>query len=125
MLGWHISIFRQTSDGASPATVDSAEGARLAVWQTGIGGLDWVHELVKAKKAIDLGGNGYPCRYTVTGEDVISQIINGPPAARPVWASEENDILTKKWDGKTVVDHAAVTACRPGEWLLIVAWDES
>jgi hypothetical protein len=125
MLGWHISIYRQTNDGSSSATVEPPEGTRLAVWQTGLGGLDWVQELVKANKAIDLGGNGYPCRYTATAQNLIPQIIGEPPGARRIWASGENDILTEKWEGKTVIDRAAIAACRPDEWLLIVAWDES
>jgi hypothetical protein len=97
----------------------------LAVWQTGLGGLDWIQELVEANKATDLGGNGYPCRYTATAGNLIAQITDEPPGARPVWAFEEHDILTEKWEGKTLIDRAAIAVCRPDEWLLIVAWDES
>jgi hypothetical protein len=62
MLGWHISVYRQKVGGLS-----TPKGQRLAVWQTGLGGLDWLDELVKAGKAINLGENGgYPCRYTAT-----------------------------------------------------------
>jgi hypothetical protein len=125
MLGWHISIYRQTNDGATPAKDDSGLGARLAVWQTGLGGLDWIEELVKAGKAIDLGGNGYPCRYTATAENIIPRIIVEPPGARRIWSSGVHDILTEKWEGKTVIDRAVAVACRPDEWLLIEAWDES
>ena len=85
MLGWNIGVFKQRDDGASPATPQSQHGARLAVWQTGLGGLDWLEELVKAGKAISLGGNGYPCRYTATAEYLIPRIIETPPGARPVW----------------------------------------
>jgi hypothetical protein len=42
MLGWHVSIYRQTNGGASPATFESPEGASLAVWQTDVDGLDWL-----------------------------------------------------------------------------------
>ena len=79
MLGWHISIYRQADGGASPATTESIRSTRLAVWQTGLGGLDWVQELVQAGKAIDLGGNGYPCRYTAAAENLIPRIEDGPP----------------------------------------------
>ena len=125
MTGWHISVYRQTDKGASPATPQSPEGKRVAVWQTGSGGLQWVKELVKEGKATDLGGNGYPCRYTATARDLIPRIIDGPPGARSVWASGEKDILTDTWAGRTVIDHAEFAACRPDEWLLIEAWDES
>jgi hypothetical protein len=57
-------------------------GTRLAVWQTGLGRLDWVYELVKAGKAINLGGNGYPCRYTATAEYLTPRIIDEPPGAK-------------------------------------------
>ena len=125
MLGWHISIYRQTDDGASPATAESSPGTRVAVWQTGLGGLDWIDELVKAGKAINLGGRGYPSRYTATTENLIPRIGDEPPGARPVWAFGVGDILTEKWVGETLIDHAAAAACRPREWLLIEAWDES
>jgi hypothetical protein len=63
-LGWHISVYRQQTDGSARATFGGPRSTRLAVWQTGLGGLDWFNELVKAQKAIDLGGNGYPMGYT-------------------------------------------------------------
>ena len=39
MLGWNIGVFRQANGGASPASANSGEGTRLAVWQTGVNGL--------------------------------------------------------------------------------------
>jgi hypothetical protein len=125
MLGWHISVYRQTDGGASPATFQSPEGTRLAVWQADVEGLNWLHELVKAGKAINLDGNGYPCRYTATAENLIPQIIDTPPKARSDWLLEAGDIVTDKWEGKTVVDGAAAALCRPEEWLIVEAWDES
>ena len=125
MLGWHISIYRQSDDETSPASFESPEGERLAVWQTGLGGLDWLKELVNAGLAIDLGGNGYPCRYTATARTLLARIADGPPGARAVWASGVNDILTEKWAGRTVIDDATVAACRQDEWLIVEAWDES
>jgi hypothetical protein len=97
----------------------------VAVWQTGLGGLDWLDDLVKAGKAIDLGGNGYPNRYTAMVEYLVPMIVDGPPRARTPWVSGDSDILTAKWEGKTVVDRAVAAQCRPDEWLLVVAWDES
>jgi hypothetical protein len=31
MLGWHVSVYRQTDGGASPAAFESPEGTRVAV----------------------------------------------------------------------------------------------
>jgi hypothetical protein len=125
MLGWHISVYRQTDGGASPATNETPHGERLAVWQTGVRGLDWLSELSTAGKAIDLGGNGYPWRFTASAEHIIPKIILGPPEARETWHHDAGDILTDKWVGKTQVNGATAAICRPEEWLLVEAWDES
>jgi hypothetical protein len=125
MLGWHISVYRQTDGGASPATFESAEGPRLAVWQADWHGLDWLLELAKSGKAIDLGGSGYPCRFTATAEHLIPQFVERPPRAYDNWLLGAGDVVTDKWEGKTVVDGAAAAQCRPDEWLLVEAWDES
>ena len=125
MLGWHISVYRQADDGASPATFESPEGDRLAVWQTDMWGLDWLDELVKAGKAIDLDGNGYPLRYTSMAKYLTPKLCGEPPHAHHVWIREVGDMVTEKWAGKTVINHAAVAACHRDEWLLIEAWDES
>jgi len=125
MLGWNISIYRLMEKEAEPATDKSPTGVRLAVWQTGLRGLDWIDKLVEEGKAINLGGNGYPCRYTATAQYLIPHFINGVPEAHDTWAFEVTDILLKGWEGKTVIDQTAIAECRPDEWLLLVAWDES
>ena len=125
MLGWNISVYRQDGDGSSPATAESVAGVRLAVWQTELEGLNWIEELVKAGKVISLGGDGYPCRYTATAENLVSQIIDEPPMAKGVWARGENDIITEQWEGQTEINRTIAAACLPDEWLLIEAWDES
>jgi hypothetical protein len=105
--------------------MESSESTRIAVWQTGLGGLDWLDDLVKEGKAILLGGNGYPTRYTATVEHLIPPIVDGPPMANEVWGCGPQDILTEKWAGKTVIDYAAIKACLADEWLLVEAFDES
>ena len=125
MLGWNVSVFRQADGGSSPASAESPKGARLAVWQTGVFGLRWVTELVAAGHAVDLGGNGYPNRYTARGRYLIPLIVSGPPDANAAWIHDPEDIISPAWAGKTVIDEEAINACRPDEWLLIVAWDES
>jgi len=124
MLGWHVSVYRQKDGGTSPAKSESTQGTRLAVWQTGVNGLNWIDELVRTGKAIHLGGNGYPLRFTSTSEVLVPR-IKEPPEAKAVWTSGPGDVLTDKWAGKTMVDLGAIAECRPGEWLLVEAWDES
>ncbi len=126
MTGWHISVFRQQDGGSSPAKAGSEEGSRLAVWQTDVDGLHWLDDLVKAGVAIDLGGDGYPYYYTAKAEHLLPRILTGPPQAQSTWVCGPDDILDfSKWEGKTTIDRALADDCRPDEWLLIVAWDES
>ena len=117
MLGWHISVYRQTDVGA--------EGTRLAVWQTNIGGLNWLNKLVEAGKASNLGGSGYPLIYSGKAEHIIPFIVEKPLGANDVWTFEADDILTEKWEGTTVIDRAGIRACRLDERLIVKAWDES
>ena len=125
MLGWHISVYRLADGGQSPATPQSSMGARLAVWQTGWRGLDWLNELVADGKCIDLGGNGYPNRYTATAEFLIPRILDSPPLANRVWSRDESDVVLPEWEGRTVIDVEKAKACPSNEWLLVEAWDES
>jgi len=87
--------------------------------------LRWLNELVKKGQAINLGGDGYPCRYTARAEHLIPPILGGPPEARGTWLFGVHDVVTEKWAGRTVTDRAVVGACAPDEWLLVEAWDES
>lgn len=125
-IGWNIGVYRQRNDGQAPATFGSQAGPRLAVWQTGLCGLDWIEELVKQNKAISLGGTGYPLEFTAIAENIIPMILNGePPNAYPVWIFDYGDIILPGWLGKTTKDQSVMNECQPHEWLLIRAWDES
>ena len=144
MLGWHISVYtvvpqntsvstaqpdQPATRGLSLAEIDSlrdrfAEGARIAVWQSGIDGLRWIEDIVEAGAAIATKRNGYPSVFYAKALDVLPR-LDSPPGARDVWIYGPDDILSDKWAGKTVVDQEAAAACAPDEWLLIKAWDES
>lgn len=125
MLGWNIGVYRQQVGGAAPASFGSAHGTRLVVWQTGLGGLDWIYELVKQQKAIRLGGDGYPLEFTAMTMYLKTQLVEGPPHARAIWTYDPGDILLPGWLGETTKDLEALNACRSDEWLIVQAWDES
>ena len=126
MMCWNISVYRQDNDGASPATSESQHSSRIAIWQTKFySDINWLKDLAKEGKAIDLGGDGYPNRFTATAEHIVPRIIPEPPGARAVWGLDEGDCVTEEWEGRTVVDAALARQCRFDEWLLIVVWDES
>ena len=134
MSGYDITVSRQPSevldgeevkriDCLSPAAVpkDPSKGfltlkrQDLAVWQTDCYGLDWIEDLVKAGKAIRLRGGGYPSLYTATAENLITQIIDGPPRAKDYGSSGVGQ--QERWSAKAA-------ACSPDEWLRISAWDQ-
>lgn len=125
MLGWQITVFRQTDSRATPATPESQPGSRLAVWQTTLPGIAWLDELVDDGAAILLESGGYPNRYTAKASHLIPRIADGPPHANETWALSEFDEVGENWEGRTIIDDKTVTACVPEEWLLVVAWDES
>lgn len=92
-LGWHAIVYKQ-KDGTRPAAFDT-DGDCVHDWSTGVWGLNWLDDLVKADKAVSLGGNGYPIRYTAKTEDLIPKV--------------------PELKGQ----------CLPGEWLIVEAWDQS
>ena len=134
MSGYDITVSRQPSevldgeerkliDCLTPAAVpkDPSKGFLptfnrqvLAAWQTDYDGLDWIEDLVKTGKAIRLRGGGWPSLYTATAENLISQIIDGPPRAKDYGSS-----------GGDSFSSAKAAACSPDEWLRIEAWDTS
>ncbi len=88
-LGWNISVYRQQNGGMTPASAGAPHGARLAVWQAGLGGLDWLNDLVTHQKAISLGGNGYPIEYTATADHILPRLRAEPPGAKARWTFDE------------------------------------
>ena len=56
---------------------------------------------------------------------IVSRFREDPPEAKAVWSFDAGDIITPQWLGKTTKDPETIDACRPDEWLLIQAWDES
>jgi hypothetical protein len=121
VLGWHIVVCRQANHRELPAEAQSGAGSRVAVWKCER--LDWLDERVRAGGGISLGGNGYPNRYTVAAEQFIRRILEGPPGSRTPWLSNPPDISHERNAWKDGMDRIAAEDCRPGEWLLIEAWD--
>jgi hypothetical protein len=104
MLAYQVSVYRQQDGGASPATFSSPKGERLAVLSPELLDHKWMQEVVRAGNGIDLGGNGYPFRLTVTAGHLLPILEQDPPLG---------------------VDKAVAANCRPDEWLLIEVWDQS
>ena len=98
----------------------------MAVWQGGLGSLSWIRALTATADGEDLGGGGYPVRFTARAAVLDAPVRNGPPEAKEVWSSDVGDVIDFAiWPGRTVVDEVGLAECDPNEWLLIEAWDES
>jgi hypothetical protein len=113
MLGWQVYI-KQESD------------TLIASWCVGIGGLDWLDELVKQGLAEDLGGNGYPCKYSAKAEVILPKILTSPPInenAKPTLG--DNYIIDTKdsWDVK--INQEEINKSHPFATLIVECWDLS
>jgi len=113
MLGWQIYIKQENE-------------ALIASWCVGLGGLDWLDHLVNRGFAQNLGGNGYPCRYSANAEIIFQKILPYPPIneGAKLTLGEDYVIDTKEiWQVK--INHDAVKGCKPFEKLTIEVWDLS
>lgn len=125
MLGWHINIYKQVGDGSLPATSGTSAGRLLSDCHAGISGLDWISELVRTGHAIDLGGNGYPFRYTVRMGALRTLLSDGAPENPEATASETAEEFPRPKQGRVALDLRSIAECHRDEWLIIEAWDES
>ena len=113
MLGWQLYIKQE------PDTL-------IASWCVGLGGLDWLNDLVKRGLAQDLGGNGYPCKYSAKAEVILPKILPSPPINENAKITlGDNYILDSKENWKVKINQEAVKNCNISETLTIEAWDLS
>ena len=129
-LNWNITVSRLVNPPPSALSIDElppmsdATGAqRIAVWQAGWQGLDWLGALVSVGQAVEYG-NGYPFSYYVRAGDVRPHLAN-PPYENVHRIADAGDIVGRGWLGRTTIDHEAAETIEPGEWLHVTAWDES
>lgn len=128
MSGYQISVCRQENGGPAPASFKAPQGTRLALWHTGVGGLEWIEELVQQRQVISLGGDYYPAQYTAMAKYMIPRLRDDPGFAELDWVHWEFDTPENEvpgWLGKAAQNPEAIDACRPDEWLIIEAWDQS
>jgi hypothetical protein len=107
MLGWDIRVRREQAPRELP----------LASWSSGVLGLSWLDDLVRQHRAEDLGGNGYPKRYSMTAAvlfPIITQSVRTGEAAAPAgWGEQVN------------LERERMAACAADERLVLEAWDQS
>lgn len=116
MLGWRIVITTQRPEG---------EKSPLASWSGGLGAIDWLDSLVKAGRAVSLGGDGYPFRYTATAAVVASALTAGPPPHDGPIVIGDDYVSAGGWTSGVKVDSEALAKLPKDESLLVEAWDLS
>ncbi len=77
MLGWAVFVFREKDLQNEKSSREKARS--IARWESGLFGLQWIDSLVKEGNAADLGGNGYPNRYTTTADVLFPILRSGLP----------------------------------------------
>jgi len=115
MLGWAVFVHRVANPDSNDLIVH---------WQTGVFGLEWLDQLVKDGKAQDLGGNGYPDRYTVTAGILFPLIATGLPAHSSPLVIGDDYVLPQGWNG-SIVWKQDPARCKPDDVLFLEAWDQS
>jgi hypothetical protein len=104
----------------------AALGERVAVWQAGLYGLDWIRRLAEGDGGIALLRGGYPEWFLVRARDVATQFREGIPDEHSTWSTGLYDFpLGPNWLGKTTIDWTAVMLWGSVGWYLVKAWDES
>ncbi len=120
MLGWGISVFRKSDEDSH-----DIKNLTLARWETGAFGLGWLDELVKENKAVDLGGNGYPLRYSITAGVLFPILKAGLPKHGTPPVIGDDYMLPKGWNGNLLLNEKKFLTCPSDEILIVEAWDLS
>ncbi|HRA82102.1 MAG TPA: hypothetical protein PL024_11430 [Thauera sp.] len=123
MIGWWIVVAAQTPEERDRA-IDT-KPAVLANWEVGPGGIEWLHQLVKAGRASQLSFRVYPNRYTAKAANVLPLLAGGPPAHRGPPIIGDDYVMPANWKGNVIFHQDKIEACPPDQVLTIDAWDQS
>ena len=110
---------------------DDVLGGRLAVWQAGPYGLNWIAEAAAREGGVIRKFEcGYPHRYLAGAADILPTIrdhvpYKAPMYEHPSWVVPEGSVLLPGYVGKTTIDDKSIDECSADEWLYIEVWDES
>jgi hypothetical protein len=115
MLGWEV-IVKKESD---------ADGQSLIIWSTGFDGLSWLDELVKEGLAQDLGGNGYPNKYSGQASIILPKIVPSLPSYQGKVVIGDDYVLKGGENWAIKINQPKIDTCKPEELLIIEAWDGS
>jgi len=121
MLGWQIFICTEKNLNEDASTATS-----VASWVTGLGGDQWIKDLVTANKAQRLKDScGYPNYYTAKAKDILPLITKDLPQYNGFFVIGEDFLLNgkKNWDIK--LDKPRLATITPNKLLYVETWDSS
>jgi hypothetical protein len=124
MLGWYIVVFVADSE-SSDNKQSLTEKTRLASWNSGIGGRNWLDQLVTENKLLDLGGNGYPYTYSGKALVVLPIIASGPPSHDGPDIIGDDYFISGNKVYSLKLNELGISQCNPEAWLIIEVWDQS
>jgi hypothetical protein len=111
--------------GSAEVPKQTDDDPRIATWQTGLDGVDWLTQLVANGRALSTTRSGYPDTYTIPCRDFITRLDEGLPGEHATWVASPHDIIVGSGPRQTTIDTETLALCDPNEWLLVEAWDES
>ena len=124
MIGWWIVISAQTPEEKDTPGNDN-KAAVLAMWETSVGGIDWINKLAKDGKATQLSNGGYPNRYTAKAGEVLPILARGIPDHDDMMIFGEDYVMPAGWKGNITMHQDRISACAPGQVLTLDVWDQS
>lgn len=122
MLGWEFFIRRQAGTATAPRKTNAP---LLASWMAGLGGTEWLDDLVSAGIAVHLDGNGYPTRYSIPAGALVEVLGHGLPKHDGPLVIGDDYVVPGGWAGNAKIDLASLQSLAPNELLLVEAWDQS
>lgn len=122
MLGWEFFVMRQEdARSRKPGDPDIS----LARWMAGLGGDQWLHDLIAQGKATNFEGNGYPKSSLVSAGALADVLGKGLPQHKGPLVIGDDYVMPGGWRGDAVIDLDRLRALDPHEILLVEAWDQS
>ncbi len=112
--------------GANSAPFEAPlKGQLVASWTTSVGGTRWLDRLVESGHAVDLGGNGYPCRWVLGIGTLLKVLRSGTPRGEASPVVGDDYYLPANWSGKNRLELEQLQSADPLELLIVEAWDQS
>lgn len=117
MLGWQVFVNKEFESNTA--------GQSMLSWEAGLDGLSWLDELVKQGLAQDLGGSGYPNKYSGLASIILPQVVPSILSCDGKLVIGDDYVLESTENGKIKINKSKIDSCKPDEQLIIEIWDMS